>query len=164
MRVWFKIKLARIKLIMAKIAKEAKKLALVIVLTEFLAVGVVYYVCQNDYILSFFQPKTVFIQVAQAKQPEQPKVKDKAEELADRIYRLESTGGQNDQKCERIGGHNGYGFGQGKGRNFCLASDNEMRKLVIEWIKDKQSQGLTDSELLCLYNTGTISQACDYIR
>lgn len=81
--------------------------------------------------------------------------------LADYIYLKESSSGKNDQKCERIGGHNGYGFGQGVGRNFCLGSDDEMREVVIKWIEEKQ---MTDKEKLCLYNIGIITSDCPYAQ
>jgi hypothetical protein len=87
---------------------------------------------------------------------------DNTEELADRIYLLESSRGKNDQKCERIGKHNGYGFMQGVNRNFCLESDDEVRKLVIKWIKDKKEKGFSDKELLCYYNKGIVTESCGY--
>ena len=82
------------------------------------------------------------------------------EEIADIIYTLESSKGKNDAKCERIGKHNGYGYSQGVDRNFCLSSDEEMRKVVIEWIKDKKRKGMSKKELMCLYsgNNYTICQ------
>lgn len=88
------------------------------------------------------------------------------EELVDTIYLKESSKGRNDQKCERLGenSHNGYGYRQGVNKNYCLESDEAMRKLVIEDLKVKIDRypNATDTELLCLYNTGTLSASCNY--
>lgn len=79
-----------------------------------------------------------------------------AERLADLIQKYESSGGKNDQKCERLGpnSHNSYGFSQWTGHNTCFASDEEARKYVIRWIEDKQAKGMTEPELLSLYSGG----------
>jgi hypothetical protein len=83
--------------------------------------------------------------------------------VADKIYQLESSSGKNDDKCHRIGKHNGYGYAQGVGRNFCLDSDDEVRELVIQWFENKTEKGLTLSQAICMYNTGKISESCTYL-
>lgn len=119
--------------------------------------------------LNLWKTKTIIYQIAETAEaketswslPNFPK-EDQPELIADKIYQLESSSGKNDDKCERIGKHNGYGYMQGVERNFCLDSDDEVRKLVIDWIKDHQKEGLSTGELLCHYNTGEITENCTY--
>ena len=169
MSVYLKVKTAQMRLLAQKLHKEALKLALAVVVAEYLIAGG-WYLAETGGLLEFLKPKTIIIEIikpAEAKEQE-PKLqeikKSEVESIADIIYKLESSNGKNDQKCERIGGHNGYGYGQGVNNNFCLASDEEMRALVIEWIKDKQDKGMTKNELLCYYNTGIASENCEYIN
>ena len=71
--------------------------------------------------------------------------------IAERIYTLESSQGQNDEKCHRVGGHNGYGYSQWVGKNFCLDSDDEVRELVIKWF-EKKLKTMSLEEALKLYS------------
>jgi hypothetical protein len=168
MRVSLKIRVARGKQAMRRAYKQAQKLAFAVVVVEFVLVGG-YAIAESKGLFEVFQSRTVIIEGAKAsttkaEAPKSPaKVAESSEAIADTIYLLESSRGKNDNKCESLGKHNGYGFRQGASRNYCTTSDNETRKLVIEWIKEKQSQGLTENQLLCLYNTGTASEQCEYI-
>jgi len=113
--------------------------------------------------------------IATASEQDVPVVQDNnalANYLADQIYHKETSNGKFDQKCERItfpGSdvsmdlHNGYGFRQGTDRNYCLGSDEEMRVKVIARLIELIEQGLTDNQILCLYNTGTASDTCHYL-
>ena len=58
-------------------------------------------------------------------------------EIVRRIYILESTGGLYDDKCGRLGKHNGYGFGQWPGHNTCFNSDDETAEQVAKWFDSK---------------------------
>lgn len=71
--------------------------------------------------------------------------------IVDRIYQLESSSGKNDQKCERIGRHNGYGYGQWEGHNTCFSSDDEAREQVIKWF-EKKLKTMSYKEALRLYS------------
>ena len=71
--------------------------------------------------------------------------------IVDKVYKLESSEGRFDQKCERIGKHNGYGFGQWVGHNTCFNSDNEAREQVIKWF-EKRLKTMTLEECLRLYS------------
>ena len=85
-------------------------------------------------------------------------------EIVAKIYQLESSSGKNDDKCHRIGKHNGYGYAQGVGRNFCLDSDDEVRELVIQWFNRETEKGLTIGQAVCKYNTGySASESCAYL-
>ena len=84
-----------------------------------------------------------------------------AEELARKIYQLESSSDKNDS-CHSIGKHNGFGFRQNKMENVCFNFTEEVRELVIDWIIDHKEQGLSDAQLMCHYNTGTPSDTCEY--
>jgi hypothetical protein len=171
MSVWYKAKKAQVKLFYQKQLKQAQKLALAVVVLEYVLAGGYWYLAKNDF-YGLFSTKQVIIYQAEAKTAKMlPEAQNEpisdfdAESVADVIYRNESSKGKNDQKCERGGlGHNGYGFGQYKGHNLCLESDNAVRVLVIEWINEKHKQGLSENEMLCLYNTGTVSSSCEYVK
>lgn len=89
-------------------------------------------------------------------------VEPKIEELLDRIYQLESSSGINDT-CEPEG-HNGYGFGQHKTSNLCFGSDEEARNAVKAWFQEKQRQGFTLSQSVCLYHSGSPTDDCLYLQ
>ena len=72
MRVWCKIKVAKFNNLSHKLHKQAQKLALAVLITEYLIAGGWYY-AEKQGILDYFQPKTVVIQVAEAKEIETKK-------------------------------------------------------------------------------------------
>lgn len=86
------------------------------------------------------------------------------ESIADYIFMKESSRGKNNfSKCEAVGKFNRYGFGiPGNGSFLCFDGDGD-RRAVIGWIEQKRAAGLSDSSLLCLYNTGKASEDCAYI-
>jgi len=165
-----KVRAEQVKIITRKGYNEVKKLALAVVITEFILAGsfmaiVNYTNLPEMIVIPPVEAKTTQPKAPQAPRKEEVKPQDaEIERIADLIYRLESSSGVNDNKCERIGKHNGYGFAQGVGRNFCLESDDEVRKLVIEWIKDKQNKGFGEKQILCYYNTGKATNNCEYIN
>jgi hypothetical protein len=81
--------------------------------------------------------------------------------IVDKVYQLESSGGKNDQKCERIGKHNGYGFGQWEGHNTCFSSDDEAREQVIKWFENKLKT-MTVEQALQLYSGNTVSYISNF--
>jgi len=78
-----------------------------------------------------------------------------------RIYGLESTWGKNDG-CKDDGQFNGYGYGQNTSSWNCFASFEIVTDKVDLWIDKQMKKGLTIAEIVCLYNTGTISKNCMY--
>lgn len=78
-----------------------------------------------------------------------------------RIYGLESSYGKNDG-CKDDGQFNGYGFAQNTSSWNCFTSFEIVTDKVDLWIDKQIKKGLTVAELLCLYNTGTISKNCMY--
>ena len=161
-----KIWRARVRLKIAKAYKYAQKIAFAVVLTQYI-IAFGWYILETKGLLSFLEPKVIRIEIvreAQAKEltPEQVK-EDKPSELASMIYRLESSNGQNTySRCKAIGKVNGIGYGI-TGKNWQCFKDHAEEMATLEnWISNKQAQGLTDSQLLCLYNTGTITDQCSY--
>lgn len=103
----------------------------------------------------------------QAKEPNEPKNSLESEiapatssptvlSIVDNVYQLESSSGLNDQKCERLGKHNGYGFGQWEGHNTCFSSDDETREQVIKWFENKLKV-MTLEQALQLYSGNSLS-------
>lgn len=160
MSVAMKIKLARIKLFSQKLHKQAQKLALAVLITEYLIAGG-WYLAETRGILEFLQPKIITIQIAkpaEAKEYE-PKLQEveaisDIERIADSIWNLESTRGKyNYSKCEAIGKINGIGYGiPGNGKYQCFNNHAEEMEVLRGWIISKKSQGLSEQELLCLYS------------
>lgn len=84
--------------------------------------------------------------------------KDSVDEIVDKIYRLESSGGKNDP-CVRDGlGFNGYGYIPGS----CYSSHQQVRALVTAWVMKRYDMPL--GQLLCGYNLGFSGghKSCDY--
>lgn len=148
--MWFRLQKARIRLLLAKTGKEAKKLALIIVCTQFVLVGAYYYVCQSDTILNLFRPEVIIINQVQAKETKP----DNVSELANYIHFRESTNGTAEKglhiTCRDKGLSNEYGYNP----PMCYKDNASVRKLVESWIIDHKAQGLTDEELLRHYSNG----------
>jgi len=87
MRLWFKIKLAKCKLLSQKAHKQAQRLALAVVITEYLIAGGWYY-AEKGGILDYFQPKIVVIEIAEAK--EETKKPETTKEIVARIAKQEN--------------------------------------------------------------------------
>jgi hypothetical protein len=164
--MWYKLKKAQFKLFCAKANKEIKKLAVAIVLTEFVLAGVVAIVANYNY-FGLLDTKTVYIEIARAQ--EAPKLpQDEVSEvkrIADTIWNLESTRGQhNYSKCEAIGKTNQIGYGIYNGKYMCFENHAEEMKTLENWIQKKLDSGMTENQLKCLYNTGNKTDSCDYIK
>ena len=86
------------------------------------------------------------------------------EEITDRIFKLESSGGKyNYSKCKEIGKYNRYGFGiPGNGKFMCFEKDEDT-KAVKGWFKDKLKTHDLESAA-CGYNTGTFEKGCLYYQ
>jgi hypothetical protein len=170
--LYWKIKAERAKYLYDIAQKEAFKLSFAVVVVEFILV-IGYYQAQNRGLLSFLEPKVMTIQVY-AKEIKPLEVKNEApegkqeskiaEQLAEIIHIKESSKGKAKKglnaTCKAKGLSNEYGYNPPK----CYKDNEAVKGIVINWIKDKQAQGLSDNELLCLYNTGIISDTCDYIN
>lgn len=85
------------------------------------------------------------------------------DQLVNGIYQLESSGGLQDG-CKRQGMVNGYGFRQNKSEFKCFNSVSEVRKLVENWIEDKQNKGWSVAEQACYYNLGLRVSDCPYYQ
>lgn len=83
------------------------------------------------------------------------------QEIADKIYILESSGGKNDS-CRLKGLFNGYGYMQNSYYNECFSSQEEVRGLVENWIQDKMDENYKTAEILCFYNKGIKTDSCEY--
>lgn len=67
MRLYFKIKMAQLRLLSQKLHEKAKKLALAVVLMEYIIAGS-WYIAEDRGWLSFLEPKTIIIYQAEAKE------------------------------------------------------------------------------------------------
>lgn len=157
-RLWAKVKIAQTKNFINWLGKEVQKLAFAVVVLEFILAGSFGLAVKYNLVIPQIAPveaKTIEHKAVQApiKKEVKPSI-DENEVIADKIYKLESSSGKNDQKCERIGKHNGYGYAQGVDKNFCLGSDEEMRAVVIDWIERNKAAGLNESQMLNKYSGG----------
>lgn len=170
-KFWVKVKKARGKYLWGELTREAKKLALAVILAEYLIAGA-WYMLETRGVLDYFKPKVVIIEInrAEAKQDEPVKdIKpDRTTELANIIWHLESTKGvHNYSKCEAQGKVNGIGYGiPGDGSYKCFDDHDQEMKVLAGWIADKTAQGMSESQLLCLYNMGGSGKIldCDYAK
>jgi hypothetical protein len=85
-------------------------------------------------------------------------------DIADKIWLYESSRGKNNYSvCGAQGKVNGIGYGiDGSGGYMCFNSHEQEMKVLEGWIESKFAQGLTEKELLCLYNTGEVTENCEY--
>jgi len=90
---------------------------------------------------------------------------EKEMDIVDLMFTLESSRGKyNYSKCEEIGKYNRYGFGvSGNGDYLCFEKDKDT-VAVTGWVEQKKATGMSDGQLMCLYNTGITSQTCDYFK
>ena len=169
MRTSAKFKVMQVKETMQKVHKEARKLALAVVIMQFMIAGA-WLVAEKVGIIECFEPKTMVIHIVSGSEVpvEQPKTAQnkEMEQLKDYIWFKESTRGKNNySKCEAIGEVNGIGYGiPGNGKYMCFEDHAEEMKVLETWIKNKQAQGMTNKGLLCLYNRGIVSETCNYIK
>lgn len=158
-----KIKLAQFRLFMQKLHEQAKKIALAVVLTQYLLAGS-YAIAQNKGWLEWLEPKIVYSTIYQARAEQIPEPKQEqpaertVEEIALEIYKLESSNGKNNySKCEAIGKINGIGYGIWGNNWQCFNSHAEEIETLHKWITTKQAQGMTEKELMCLYSGNNYS-------
>ena len=107
------------------------------------------------------EPEEAAEKVVEAEEAE-----EKPFDIVDFIFMKESSRGKNNySKCEAQGKINGVGFGiDGTGKYICFNSHEEEMQAVKGWIIAKRAAGLSDNELLCLYNTGKATKTCKYIE
>jgi len=82
-------------------------------------------------------------------------------DIVDKVYQLESSGGKN-VLCP-AGKFNGYGYRQNKFEWVCYDNPEEPRQLVMNWFENKLKKH-TLAEATCLYNSGIITEECDYFQ
>lgn len=170
MREYIRVKAEKVRLFAQKLHQEARKIALAVVIMEFLIAGS-WYLAENKGWLDYFKPKTIIIRAiepAEAKSIElkQPK-SSQYDELMNYIWFKESTNGLNNySKCELQGKINGIGYGiNGSGKYICFENHEEEMNVLNEWLKDKiEDKGLSEAQTLCLYNTGLKLSNCNYIK
>lgn len=154
------VKRRKIRLLAKKAKNEALKLSCMAFVL--IALGVIGYATAINYdLINWLEPKVVYIKLAEAKEVEQ----DNTNELAEYIYLKESSKGKNGlKKCLAIGKVNNIGYGV-YGTNWtCFKDHAEEMSVLNEWIKEKKNKGMTDKELLCIYNTGTRTESCKYAK
>lgn len=158
---WIKIKKARIIYLKDIFIKEVYKIALATIILQFVLAGSLYVICKRTEISSYFEKKTVILQVAEAKitkfdvitDTKEPKTEEKSpEEIADYIHFRESNRGSAPKglhiTCKSKGLSNEYGYNPPK----CYDNNDQVRLIVIDWIKRHRDKGMTDNELLLLYS------------
>lgn len=157
--MWWKLKKAQAKLFCAKVEKEIKKLAVAIVITEFVIAGAIVIVSNYNY-FGLLDSKTVYIEVSHAQNaPErtelpQDEVLD-IKAISDTIWLLESGRGQhNYSKCTAIGKINGIGYNVWGSNYSCFGSHAEEMEVLEDWITKHIAEGMTEQELLCHYSGG----------
>jgi len=75
-------------------------------------------------------------------------------QIADRIFQLESSGGKNDG-CVRDGlGFNGYGYSMSSSKLVCFDTQDRVRGYVKKWFAEKLNSGMSIAESVCGYNLG----------
>jgi hypothetical protein len=155
--MWYKLKKAQFKLFCAKADKEIKKLAVAIVITEFLIAGV-YVIVSNYNYFGLLDSKTVYIEVVNAQNaPERTELPSDEvldiKSISDTIWLLESSRGQNNySKCTAIGKVNGIGYNVWGSNYSCFKSHSEEMEVLEDWIRQHIAEGMTQQELLCHYS------------
>ena len=87
------------------------------------------------------------------------------DEIIDRIAILESSNGKNQPKyCTDRGLINKWGYGIYGDKILCFKSEEEGRKEISRWFKEKSKNGYSISQMLCGYNTGNFSEDCEYLQ
>ena len=87
------------------------------------------------------------------------------DEVMDKIAILESGNGKNQPTyCTSRGLTNKYGYGVYGDKITCFETDEEARATISLWFKNKVDSGLALEECLCLWNTGSATNSCDYLE
>ena len=160
----------KILIFINKTIKKAQRIALAVVIVQFMLVIGFNQLAKTDIIPKLTKNEVITIQNVQAQEPKEeqkPEIKEttEAERIADIIYTLESSRGINNySKCEAQGLYNGYGFAIPGNGNYKCFKEGEDREAVIEWINDKIAKNFTESEIYCYYNLGIKSNTCPYYQ
>lgn len=81
------------------------------------------------------------------------------------VWNLESTSGENanghHNYCNEVGYSNEFGFGVYGENRKCFRTFDESVSAVEAWF-DGQLKRLSVDQALCLYNTGSVTDECDY--
>ena len=155
--MWWKLKKAQAKLFCAKVEKEIKKLAVAIVITEFVIAGAIVIVSNHNY-FGLLDSKTVYIEVSHAQNaPERTELPSDEvldiKAISDTIWLLESGRGQNNySKCTAIGKINGIGYNVWGSNYSCFGSHAEEMEVLEDWIRQHIAEGMTEQELMCHYS------------
>ena len=75
------------------------------------------------------------------------------DEIADKVFALESSRGKNDKCVREKMGFNGYGYGQSLTKFNCYNSYDTVKALVVNWF-DQRLETMTLDQALCYYNLG----------
>jgi hypothetical protein len=163
MRVYMKIKAEQARQAWAKAKAEGKKLAVAVVIAEFLIAGAYSGLEHTGLLAELRKDNTITVVQAKAIERIPEQKENRIETLAVYIWNKESTKGKNNySKCEAIGKINGIGYGiPGNGNYICFASHEEEMLVLEGWLTEKIARGYSERETLCLYNTGKHSP-CNY--
>lgn len=158
MRLYLKIKVAQGLNLARKCHKEAQKLALAVVMLEFMIAGGMYISVESKYFDEIYQKQSVVVifkpaEARELKVADKPET-DRIDELSNLIWLRESTRGKNNySKCEAAGKINGIGYGiSGNGKYICFESHKEEMRALRNWLKSKKSAGMSKKQMLCLYS------------
>jgi len=160
MRLYLKIKVAQGLNLARKCHKEAQKLALAVVMLEFMIAGGMYISVKSKYFDEIYQKQSVVVifkpaEARELKVADKPET-DRIDELSNLIWLRESTRGKNNySKCELAGKINGIGYGipgPGNGKYICFESHEEEMRALRNWLKSKKSAGMSEKQMLCLYS------------
>jgi hypothetical protein len=160
-----KIKAEQARQAWAKAKEEGKKIAVAVVVAEFLLVGAYAWLENSGVLAEMFRDKTITVVQAKTFERIPEEKRDRIEELAQYVWFKESTKGKNNySKCEAEGKINGIGYGiPGNGKYMCFNSHEEEMQVLRGWIIEKLARGYSEKEALCLYNTGKQSP-CEYVE
>lgn len=163
MRVYLKVKKAQLNLFCQKQLKQAQKLALAVVVVEYILAGGYWYLAKNDF-YGLFSTKEIIIYQSEVKQSKiAPEAQNYAvsdfsevDGIADVIYNNESSRGKNCLKrCENIGKVNCIGYDPQK---TCFDNHEEEMQVLKTWISRHVEEGMTDEELLSHYSGGDYTE------
>jgi len=160
-----KIKIKRLELktkeTAQKLHKQAQKLALAVVITEFLIAGGYYELVKYDILPLKSETITVINEVKaketdpiEVEKPEIDTNKPNIDEISQYIYLHESTNGKNNySKCESQGLINGIGYGiPGNGDYICFESHTEEMETLNKWVTKHINEGMDSTKILCHYS------------
>jgi len=156
MRLYLKVKVAQVAELARKCHKEAQKLALAVVILEFMIAGGMYVFVNSGYFDEIYLKQSITIVSApvEAKELKADKLEtDEIDKLSDLIWLRESSRGANNySKCEAQGKVNGIGYGIYGEKYICFDSHEEEMQVLRNWLEDHKAQGMAEMEMLCHYS------------